>query len=599
MEDGSQARLDQLFPRLDVLAAPVRLQLSGLLATPTSVPAVLALEIAGLPLPSPSAHDLRRALRAVIEKGLGPEALAALRPLRLSDVVPPISICEGGPAATGCPVRLRELLRRQGPTTWAELGALTLAEMATWTNVGPSTLAGLVGAAVEAASGPGSAGAPDGPVPAPEPEPAALARLLRHEKAGGGGGGAALRRALEAHAEGDGPAKVRAAAASLLAAADRAADPHLAPLDRVWEAAGDHRDRGVLFHRALRLERRLSAKELAQALGLSDNRVFQIQTRAEQRARACAGGEKALETLAVDLRGLLGSVCRLAAVDDALAALGLPARVDPRAALLVWLAGPYLPVAGQAGWVAKDPATVLADTRRLLHEDGGVRRLDQVAADLEAAGIAAHDVGDWLAWQPAVVVDGLAVPVSGTTADVAERLLSATGRAMTAAELASAAGNPNPEAAATLDGRLRGDGRFLRVDRDHFEPAEWGGEAFTEPPPPAPAELFPGAGRGRAPAGRSQLRIEVDAAVLRGTGEPVPLAVVEALGVPCGGRRTFTTRFGPVALSRAAAQASRGSIRPVALAVGARAGDALVLEFDATTGGASVELVPAPSSAAG
>jgi hypothetical protein len=86
--------------------------------------------------------------------------------------------------------------------------------------------------------------------------------------------------------------------------------------------------------------------------------------------------------------------------------------------------------------------------------------------------------------------------------------------------------------------------------------------------------------------------------VLRGASEPVPLHVVEALGLPCGGRRTFTTRFGPVALSHKATQPIRGSMRPVALAAGATEGDALLLEFDAATGDASVELVLASSSAA-
>jgi len=172
---------------------------------------------------------------------------------------------------------------------------------------------------------------------------------------------------------------------------------------------------------------------------------------------------------------------------------------------------------------------------------------------------------------------------------VAERLLSASGRAMAATELVAAA--KAPVTAEALDTRLRRDARFVRVDEHRFELAEWGSTPFTEPGAPPPAQLFPA-------AGRSQLRIEVDAAVLRGAGDPVPLAVVEALGVPCGGRRTFATRFGPVALSHAATKATRGSVRPVALAAGACVGDALVLDFDAATGDASVELLLASSSAA-
>lgn len=129
-------------------------------------------------------------------------------------------------------------------------------------------------------------------------------------------------------------------------------------------------------------------------------------------------------------------MCRVATVDGALAGRRLPARHDPRSALLVWLAGPYLPLSGQGGWLAPDPANVLAETRRALAEDGAVRPFDHLVADLEAAGFAAHDVGDWLATQAVTIVDGLVVALSPNAADIAERLLSATGRAMTAADLA-------------------------------------------------------------------------------------------------------------------------------------------------------------------
>ncbi len=589
MDDGSLTRLEQLFPRLDVLSSAARLQLSELLATPFAPPALLGEEIAQLALPRPMADSLRQSIRALIEKGVDPDGLTSIRALRLSDVVPSVGICAGGPADAGCPARLREVLRRNDATTWATLAPLTLEEMARWTNVGPQALASLIGLALAAVLDHGPAPVDDSIEPSViETAPALVALLLGHERSIGCHG---LRVALEGHADGDGPADIRAAAARLLAATDRAGHPRLALLGKAWEAAGDHRDQGLLFHRALRLDQRPAAKELAGALGVSVNRVAQLQARAGQSARVAAGGAAAISTLVADLQTRLGSVCQLAAVDHALGDLALPRHDDPRSALLVWLAGPYQPVSGQAGWVATEPAAFFDDTRRILHEDGGVRRAEDVAADLGAAGLAADDVEEWLAGQPVLVLNDLVVALSGSGPDVAERMLSATGRAMTATEL-SATAMPTT----TLDGRLRRDIRFVRIDRDHFELAEWGGEPFAEPSP-APAELFPGAAAGRR--GRSRLRIEVDAAVLRGRIDPVPLAVVEALGVPCGGRRTFTTRFGPVALSHAATQPTRGSMRPVALAVGARAGDTLVLEFDAATGDASVELEPASSSVAG
>ena len=602
MDDGRLTRLEQLFPRIDVLAAPARLGLSSLLTPSASLPGVLAEEIADLPIPHPITGDVRRAVRLAVEKGLGPAALAALRAQALSDVVPLIKTCDEGPIIAGAPVRVRELLRRQGITSWADLAGVTLNEMAEWTNVGPATLAVVVGAAVEAALASSTPSAADGHEPEPpslaDPASRALALLVHHERDAGGD---LLRRALEAHANGNGPPEVRAAAACLLRAADLASSPLMVDLDMVWEAAGDHRDRSVLAYRVLRLDRRLSTKALGHALGISDQRVQQIQARAEQRARDAAAGPGAgVRVLAADLGARLGPACRLTAIDGALADLGLPPHDDARSAVLVWLAGPYTPVKGHDGWVATDPVTLVADTRRLLHLDGGVRQLDHLVADLEAAGVTSEDAGDWLATHDVVLLDGLVVSRSGSPADMSERILSATGRAMTAAELAglaSAAAGAAPGDATAHDGRLRRDPRFIRVDRHHFELAEWGGTPFQEARPPVPAELFPGAGRATL-TGRSQLRIEVDAAALRGASAAVPMAVVEALGLACGSRRTFTTRYGPVALTRTADQPSRGSVRPIALAAGARAGDALVIDFDAATGDASVDVVLASQSAA-
>ncbi len=585
MGEESQDRLRHLFPQVHTLAPPIRTRLSALLASPGSMPAVLAEELRDLPLPTEDRG--RRELRAVIEKGLGREALAALRTLPLSDVVPPINSCQGGPTAGSCPARTIELLAREKATTWADLSARTLGEIARWPGMGPQTLAGLVGAALDAAmpASTGETGHDGTAAPGPESDASALALLLHHDTATGGD----LRRAIETHAAGVGPADVRGAAMRLLVAADRAGSPRLALLDRVWHAAGDHTYRALFAHRALRLDRRPAAKDLGAALGLQTNRIGPTQAHAERRARRAATPD--LDPLVSDLRARLGPACHLRAVDDALTDLGLPPRTDPRSALLVWLAGPYRRVGGREGWIATDPATLIADTRRLLREDGGVRQLDHVTADLDAAGVAAHDVAAWLAAQPAVVVDGLVVAPSRNPADVAERLLSATGRAMSARELAALL--PQPHSATGLGTRLCRDRRFVRVDRDHFELTEWGSKAFTEPKPAPrpPTELFPR-------TGRSQLRVEVDAAVLRGASEPVPLHVVEALGLPCGGRRTFTTRFGPVALTHKATQPIRGSMRPVALAAGAAEGDSLLLEFDAATGDASVELVLASSSAA-
>ncbi len=589
--------LGQVFPHLEVLSAAPRLALSELLAREGSPPALLADEIASLVLPTdPGARD---AIGPIIESGLVPEALAQVGELRLGELVPPVRDRDCG-FDGAFPTRLGELLRRQGVSTWSGLGELTVGEIGAWTNVGPRTLANLVGVAVDA--GLGFLGEHFLPtVDAIGPASVVgcareVAVLLDHEQATGGG---ALRGALEGHARGHGPPEVRDAATRLLAAASRSRHPGLVMLDRVWEAVGDHRDRVVLDRRALRLGDRCPTRTLAQAVGVSETSVRGIEARAVERARrAAARGPEALREMAAEVAQTLGPVCTRADVDRLLAERRLPAVADPRSLLLLWLAGPYLAVGGHPTWLATDPGGVVADTRRLLGEDGGVRGLDQVAAELVDAGMAAGDVGAWLAEQPVVMVDGLVVVGCGAPADVAERLLSATGRAMTAAELSTVGGddtaagaNGRADALAGLEHRLLADRRFVRVSREEFELAEWGTEAWSDPNARTPKTLAPSCGA--APGAKAWLRIEIDHAVLSGSSGPVPLPLVEDLGVAPGAHRTFATRYGPVALSHKAAQPTRGSVRPVALAAGAGAGDILLLGFDAMAGNAAVELVAA------
>jgi len=591
------AELGQVFPHVEVLAAAPRLALSELLASAGRPPALLADEIAGLALPSdPGARD---AIRPIIESGLVPEALAQVSELRLGELVPPIS--GGNSGFDGAfSTRLGELLRRNGVSTWSGLGDLTVADLGVWGNVGPRTLATLVGVAVDAGIGflGGHCVSTVDAIGAPSVVAGArdVAVLLDYEQATGAG---TLRRALEGHARGDGSPDVRHAAVRLLGAASQSLHPTLAMLDRVWDAVGDHRDRVVLDRRALRLGQRCPTRKLAQAVGVSDTCVRGIEARAVERARSAAKREpEALRELTSEVAQVLGPVCTHADIGRLLVERRLPAVPDPRSLLVLWLAGPYLAVAGHPTWLETDPGAVVADTRRLLGEDGGVRGLDQVAVELGEAGIAADDVGAWLAEQPVAMVDGLVVVCSGAAADVAERVLSATGRAMTAAQLRTAAGADTAAGVvgrrntiAGLESRLLADRRFVRVSREEFELADWGTEAWSDPDATAP-QMFASPG-GAEPGTKAWLRIEIDHAVLSGSSGPVPLPLVEDLGVAPGAHRTFATRYGPVALSHKAAHPTRGSVRPVALAAGASAGDILLLGFDAMAGNAAVELVAA------
>ena len=77
------------------------------------------------------------------------------------------------------------------------------------------------------------------------------------------------------------------------------------------------------------------------------------------------------------------------------------------------------------------------------------------------------------------------------------------------------------------------------------------------------------------------LWVRLDADALRGAMAPVPLSLVEQLGLSPGNRRTFAGRYGPVTLQRDGDRACRGSVRAVALAAGAGVDDTLMLRFSA------------------
>ena len=104
----------------------------------------------------------------------------------------------------------------------------------------------------------------------------------------------------------------------------------------------------------------------------------------------------------------------------------------------------------------------------------------------------------------------------------------------------------------------------------------------------------------RRPAGwsctigrRATLHVTVDDAVLAGATGPVPRTMARALGLRSGSRRTFPTRYGPVPVADDGDAATRGSLRPVALAVGAAIGDELIIALYADGRESTVTVVPA------
>lgn len=624
VEVGEQLRLADLITRCDALPLEARLRLAVLLGAPGHPVAFRPAELAARSLPL--APDARAAVgRAVIE-GLGRDTLVRLAPCRLDVVFPAIGGRMGGVAAHRLPARLLAVLEREGAARWEALGSRTIGEVSGWHGVGPAATTTLAGLVVEAALAflteegacppVGPAASDDGVTTGQrgrsvdiEPRSGAidpggdLALLLGYEQRCPGEGGG-LRSAIQRLAGPALPAPVRAAAQRLLACPgppDLQATV-LASAERVLGSLADVRDRVVFEQGVLLLDDRATPTQLGADLGISAERVRQLRSRAEGRVRsALADGSPELREAVAAVAAELGSARPRAFVDVLLERRGLAALTDPRSLLVLWAAGPYRPVVGSPAWLATDPVGLGPSTSAMLSEDGGVRPVEHLVREIERLGVLADATASWLAEQPVRVHEGLAVLTTGAPADVAERALSATGRAMTSDELSRWVAAPGDggragTCSAALRDALRRDRRFVEVGRDQHELAEWGAQPYHDDVPVA-AEPGEAGDWGRADDGRWWLRVLVAKEVLAGAGGPVPAGLVDCLGVRSGARRPFSTRYGPVMLTHAAGRPARGSLRPVALATGAVAGDALVLRFSPSDDVAAVELVRAIAAA--
>ncbi len=423
-----------------------------------------------------------------------------------------------------------------------------------------------------------------------------LGILLAHEQAG------AHRPLLEAlldHRSGEGPDPVRSAAARIL--------EQCAPwgLDlsegaaTLLGAAG--RDPGPeVFSTWVASRGRRTFQSIAEEAGLSHQWVGRIVGRGGPKVRqALVGAPAPWPWVVSSLRVRLGPITTEGELADAFGRLGLdPASTE--AALAGWLAGPYEDVPGHPGWLAIEAALLPARTGHCLSTDGGVRRLVDVEsemADLAELGQAAGDrLQAWLRACGAVVIHDLVVSTAGPLAGVVERVLDAHGTARSPEEIArEVTAGGRAVTAEDLAPTLRGQ-RFKTSPTGRVRLAAWGVEKAnekTKTPPVKPKKASRrtasgnGTGGHQAPAeeqaggDRLWLWVRVDADVLRGSEAPVPAALAEGLGLDRLARRTFSSRWGPITLTYEGPQPTRGSVRAVAMAAGAGAGDTLLLGFSA------------------
>ena len=416
--------LRDLFSPVELLPAGTRRRLAASLATPGRAPALLPAELAGRPLPA--GIERRAAVADEIGAGLTPEVVATLAPWRVHAVVPGLEAAAATPACrlTG-PPRALTTLDRHGIEDVAALGRCTVAQIRSWAGVGPALAASIVGVAVTTAS--------RAPVASAEPAP--------HHP-------------------------VTASTPS----------PLLDELDLLVAAAGDERDLGVLELRSLRLSDRPGLGEIGDALGVCDERVRQLQRGAERRVSAAIEPGSSVRAEAASVAVELGEVTTVEEVCSLLAERGLPPPPDVRSLLLIWVAGPYLPIPDHPGWIAVEPPELVEENRRVLHEDGGVRSVEHLEDDLTALGMSPRLVDAWLERQPVRRVDDLVVALSGSPAQRLERALAACGRAMSTTELASWVDSADSR---TTTLTLERDRRFVCVGPGRYELAEWGSPPFT------------------------------------------------------------------------------------------------------------------------
>lgn len=406
-----------------------------------------------------------------------------------------------------------------------------------------------------------------------------LSIILAHERRDGS---ARLLETLLDLRSGGAPPDVTAAADGLL----RRHAPWSLDVDSLTkgllEAAGGPRDQQLFLASSLSPDAPTFV-ELAKREGIPSRQAQKLVRRAEQRVRCALRQAPApLPWLVSTLASRLGGVAPAGQVESELDRLDI--RKAQAAPLVAWLAGPYFSVAGRPGWVATAPKDALTRTAGALAEDGGTRQLADLDAELAGLRIKAASFVPWLNANGAVVVHDLAVSVGGAVGVAVERLLDAYGAPCTPDQLlADLASGGRALDGRALAGALRERRRFRYRPNGEVALAAWPEEdarkaagAKRRPSPVGPANA---PAEELLPVERFWLWVRVDADVTRGSEAPVPAGLVQALSLPPLSRRTFSSRYGPVTLANEPPQATRGPLRAVVLAAGARPEDTVLLGF--------------------
>jgi hypothetical protein len=479
-------RFGDAFAGGEALRAPGReLLLARLEAPPDGAVAQLSEAELGDITDAKRRQELRSWFESAFSRGWD---RALLDPHSLGDLAPPARfVADGRIAPRSLQPRLRLLLERAGYVRWSELLDVTFSQLCAGPHLGPTTIAAVLGACFERSliglcTGEQHDGSELAVLLAEErcgPEQPVLEALL--EAAASRGGSLAA-----PSADRTGSRRTTAARVLLGAAAPWALEPAVA-LVELLSGITNEQDRSIFVRTELATDRRASRSELAAELDVSSTRVAQRQERAAAQLREELTAAPA--PLGWCVRHFGRSLGRVATADAVVAELGVhglgSATSRPGAPeatqLLLWLAGPFEPVARCPGWLGVRPDELVARTRECLIEDGGVTSFLTVGTALEGLGVNEAAVIPWLEACGGVVVDGeLTVWLSGPLLDVVERLMDAHGRSLTADQCGELLRRGGRLAAQSELERVLRNRRFRPAGGDAYELATWSPTAAGE-----------------------------------------------------------------------------------------------------------------------
>jgi hypothetical protein len=405
--------------------------------------------------------------------------------------------------------RLRNVLAREGVTTWAELATFACEEILDWTNVGEGllhelleisvdhVLQGAAGSVAPPRRGDGSGGRHEGASAGGGPDtgrdaPSAIdgtagTLLTLVAWAGAELGADSVREAFElVHPDPGGYPEEVGRAKDLLEASPRELiperlarfDPRRAAIELLEGLT--ELERQIVTARTLVLREGLSLGRLSRELGIARDRVWRFEHEAAARMRAVAPAP--LKREAGRIYSLLGTMAPAVALRDAgiCAESDIQPESDTAVLTAVWLAGPYTL---DEGWLVLEPAeassrSVQAALEGFLTREGPAPA-SALAETLSAAGVARAHQARWLRERARNIRrfgDDLVV-WGGTRSDRAEQVLLAARRPMAPEEIA--ASFDDGTAPRAIANTLRSDARFVRTTKTSFSLALWGDRPFT------------------------------------------------------------------------------------------------------------------------